>query len=221
MMFDLRKTLKGSPASDVSPCVHISPTYTGSSIESRNMPTVFCDRDGTIIENQTSYTTRLDQTGLLPGVAKALRSLNLAGWNVVLVTNQSAIGRNILSWERALSVHSRVLSNLKAEGVHVVASAICPHAPSMNCWCRKPKPGMLYEVAKKLNLNLEVSYMIGDAAEDIQAALAAGIRPILVKTGRGHSEEKKLKVAGLETQVAIVQDVIAAVSQIIMPERSN
>jgi D-glycero-D-manno-heptose 1,7-bisphosphate phosphatase len=149
---------------------------------------VFLDRDGVIIVNRGDYVREWAHVTLLPRAVEALRDLNAAGVIVVLVSNQSAVGRGIISLRQAIDLNSRIVEHMERLGGAVDSSYMCPHAPDDGCPCRKPKPGMLVRAASDLGLDLERSWMIGDALTDVQAALAAGVRPVLVRTGRGQDQ---------------------------------
>jgi len=173
---------------------------------------VFLDRDGVIIENRSDYVKSWEEVRLLPGAFEALRRLSRSEYALVLVTNQSAIGRGIISLEQAVEINARVIAEIEAQGGRIKASYLCPHRPEERCDCRKPVPGMLLRAAEELGLDLERSYAIGDAVSDIEAARAAGVRGILVLTGRG-SEQKAL--LGGDMDCLVMDDLRAAVDYIL------
>jgi len=152
-------------------------------------PAVFCDRDGTLNVDDEGYINTPDLVKLLPGVAEALRALKGAGWALVVVSNQSGIGRGRLSLEELHRVNERLEELLAAEGAELDGIYFCPHAPDEGCSCRKPKPGMLLEAARELGLDLRRSWMVGDKADDVKAGRAAGCRTALVRTGEGEGAE--------------------------------
>jgi D-glycero-D-manno-heptose 1,7-bisphosphate phosphatase len=151
-------------------------------------PAIFLDRDGVINENRSDYVKSWAEVAFLPGVFDALRRLAEADYAVVLITNQSAVGRGIISQERALDVNRRVVEAIRARGGRIDGAYLCPHHPDANCACRKPRPGLLLQAADELDLDLGRSYFIGDAITDMQAADAAGVRGVLVLTGRGRAQ---------------------------------
>jgi histidinol-phosphate phosphatase family protein len=107
----------------------------------------------------------------------------------VIVTNQSAVGRGLISLETANEINSRLVNLIHQQGGQVDGVYMCPHKPDDGCFCRKPKPGLLVQAAKELSLDLQRSWMIGDAWSDVQAGQAAGVRQaILLKTGRGREQ---------------------------------
>jgi len=159
---------------------------------------VFLDRDGVIIENRDDYIRSWQEVYFLPGASEALRRLSHSDYAVVLVSNQSAVGRGIISLEQALRINQRVVAEIEARGGRVDASYLCPHHPDEGCNCRKPAPGMLLRAAEELGLDLVRSYVIGDAASDIQAAQAVGAQGILLLTGRGVEQVSALEARGLK-----------------------
>jgi D-glycero-D-manno-heptose 1,7-bisphosphate phosphatase len=137
---------------------------------------LFLDRDGTLIVD-VGYPKYAAAVEILPGAVAALKSL-AHDWVFVVVSNQSGIGRGLISPLEATEVHDRFIELFAAEGVAFAHVAYCPHAPEAGCPCRKPAPGMLIDAARALNLDLATSVMIGDKESDLQAAFAAGVRGI-------------------------------------------
>ncbi len=149
-------------------------------------PAIFLDRDGVICANRDDYVKSWDEFHFLPGVKEALRQLATLGWPIVVVSNQSAIGRRLLSHKDLAAIHRRMEGEIVAAGGRIDAIFYCPHLPEEKCPCRKPNPGMLFKAAYALKLDLEHSILVGDALSDIQAAARAGVpRRYLVLTGRG------------------------------------
>jgi len=144
---------------------------------------VFLDRDGTLIED-TGYLRNPDDVHLLPGVAEALRELEEQGFLLVVVTNQSGIGRGLLSTADAEAVNGRFLTCLGQQGARVHGVYVCPHAPTAQCGCRKPAPGMLFQAAGELGINLERSFIVVDKPCDVEAGQRAGCRTILLSFSR-------------------------------------
>lgn len=155
---------------------------------------VFLDRDGTI-NLEKEYLYRIDEFEFVPGAPEAIRLLNESGYLVVVVTNQSGIARGYYTEEDVEKLHRFISDELARNGARVDAWMYCPHHPSgkgsysLPCSCRKPLPGMLLEAARRFDINLEESVMIGDKRTDMDAARAAGCRPILVRSGYGAQEE--------------------------------
>jgi histidinol-phosphate phosphatase family protein len=154
---------------------------------------IFLDRDGVIIINREDYVKSWDEVHFVPGAATAIRSLNQAGWPVVMVTNQSCVGRGIVTDAFVRSIHDRMLAEIAAEGGRIDSVYFCPHHPDAGCACRKPLPGMLHLAAAEHGIDLSKSYIIGDSLTDIQAGASAGVKGVLVRTGHGSNHEPRVK----------------------------
>jgi len=149
-------------------------------------PAIFLDRDGVIIENRANYVRNWSQVSIFPNAIKALSNSIMEKYKIIVVTNQSAVGRNLISFETAREINDKLSVAIKQIGGNVDGIYMCPHAPEHECNCRKPKPGLLLQAAQELSLDLSASWMIGDAWSDLLAGQAAGTRGnIMVKTGRG------------------------------------
>lgn len=149
-----------------------------------NAPPVFLDRDGTLIVEK-NYLSDPDQVSIEQGVADALRMLQSAGHPLIVVSNQSGIGRGLFMAADVRRVNARVAELLRAEGVDVLAWYYCPHAPETACDCRKPLPGMALAAAAEWGVKLQGSYVIGDKRSDLELADAIGATGILVTSGHG------------------------------------
>lgn len=150
---------------------------------------IFLDRDGVIIENRLDYVRSWKDVEFLPGALTALVKLASTPYKIIVVTNQSAVGRGILTFEEAETISNQILSVIKENGGRIDAYYVCPHAPEEECSCRKPKPGMLLAAAQELQIDLQNSLMVGDALTDMQAGQSAGVpRNYLVLTGRGREQ---------------------------------
>jgi D-glycero-D-manno-heptose 1,7-bisphosphate phosphatase len=140
-------------------------------------PALFLDRDGTLIVD-TGYPRDPTLVEVLPGALEALRELQ-RDYKLVIISNQSGIGRGRITQAEADAVHARVLEVFAAGGVAFAASYYCPHAPDAHCRCRKPAPGLILDAVAELDLDLARSAMIGDKPSDLAAGRAAGV-PTLV-----------------------------------------
>ncbi|HIQ05764.1 MAG TPA: HAD family hydrolase [Anaerolineae bacterium] len=145
---------------------------------------VFLDRDGTIIKH-VHHLHRVEDVELLPGAAEAIRRLNNAGYVVVVVTNQSVVGRGYCTEADLAEIHARMAALLAESGAKVDALYYCPHLPEDGCLCRKPNPGMIQRAMADLHLTAERSFIVGDSWSDLEAGRRAGIRTVLVLTGYG------------------------------------
>jgi len=185
--------------------------------ESSPRRAVFLDRDGVIIENRNDHVKAWEEVRFLPAAFHALRRLSQSAYALVLVTNQSVIGRGIITRDQAAQINEQVIAAIKDQGGRVDASYLCPHRPDEGCNCRKPAPGMLIQAAMELGLDLARSYVIGDAVSDMQAAQAVGAQGIFVLTGRGAEQGSLLEARGL-SDCLVVADLSAAVDYILQRE---
>jgi len=149
------------------------------------MKLVILDRDGTINHDSDHYIKSLDEWRPIKGSMEAIARLTQAGYRIVVATNQSGIARGLFTTRTLFEIHDALQRAAVQAGGRVDAFFFCPHADAAACECRKPKPGMLLEVARRFNVSLGETYMVGDALKDVQAAAAAGARPVLVLTGKG------------------------------------
>ncbi|MFZ2489673.1 MAG: D-glycero-beta-D-manno-heptose 1,7-bisphosphate 7-phosphatase [Anaerolineae bacterium] len=173
-------------------------------------PAVFLDRDGVLNENRADYVRTRQQVVMLPGVEEALGALAASAFAVVVVTNQSALGRGLMSAATLAEINHDIVAWSEQAGGRVDAVYACPHAPDAGCPCRKPRPGMLTQAAADLNLDLSRSWLVGDAVSDLEAAAAAGCQPLLVLTGRGARQRERLRGHALAA-TPVVADLAAAV----------
>lgn len=152
-------------------------------------PAIFLDRDGVIIENRAEYVRRWEDVTFIPTALAALQELRRLPYKLILVTNQSMVGRGIIPKTEAEAIAARILKVVTAHGGHFDAVFTCYHAPADLCECRKPRPGLLLQAAAALSLDLSRSIMVGDALTDLQAGQNAGVRQtFLVRTGRGAAQ---------------------------------
>lgn len=171
-------------------------------------PFAFLDRDGTLIEDR-GYAWRLDDYAPLPGAYEAVARLRSAGYGVIVVSNQSGIGRGYFG----AADHARFEAHLRADfasnGAPLDACYHCPHLPDAGCDCRKPATGMIERACREHDVDLARSCVIGDKAADVELARAAGCEPVLVLTGQGRAQR-----AALRGPVAVVDDLAAAVTHL-------
>ncbi len=178
-------------------------------------PAIFLDRDGVIIENRSDYVRQWSHVSILPKAIDALSGFQRAGFKIVIVTNQAAVGRGFMTFEDAQTINERLVATIKEHGGWVDGVYMCPHKPEDNCSCRKPLPGLLLQAAHELSLNLGSSWMVGDAWTDLLAGQSAGVEGmIIVRTGRGadqllQNQEREIK------PFLICDDVFDALGNII------
>jgi D-glycero-D-manno-heptose 1,7-bisphosphate phosphatase len=177
--------------------------------EEQAMPTVFLDRDGVINENRDDYVKSWDEFRFLPGSLEALGLFTRAGFRIFIVTNQACVNRGLASPAAIEEIHRNLVSAAARDGGRIEAIHHCPHRPEEHCRCRKPEPGMLVELARTHRVDLQRAYMVGDAATDVAAGQRAGCRTVLVRTGRGASQQALLDGAARRPTI-IVDDLLGA-----------
>lgn len=160
-----------------------------SSLPNESKPAVFLDRDGTIMRD-VNYCAKPEDVQVFPCVASALRRLKHAGFRIIVVTNQSGIGRGYFSETDYRAVEAEVARQLGPELID--ATYFCPHHPDDGCACRKPKPQMIFDAQREHQLDLARSYFIGDKPLDAECGRNAGVRTILVRTGREQPNESSV-----------------------------
>jgi len=182
-------------------------------------PAVFLDRDGTMIHD-VGYLSRPEDVTWYPWAIDAIRLLNRAGFVVVVVTNQSAIGRGIIDLPFLQTVHDAFDRHLARSGARVDRYYYCPHHPDarlpeyrMVCRCRKPGPGMIEQATRDLGLDPARSFMVGDRLIDVACGHAAGVRSLLVRSG--HSAHAVEAVPGQSDPDAILNNLMEAVGWIL------
>jgi D-glycero-D-manno-heptose 1,7-bisphosphate phosphatase len=149
---------------------------------------VFLDRDGVINANRADHVLTWDQFNFLPGALKALALLHSASLPVIVVTNQSTVGKGLMNASVLDDIHARMCAMVAAAGGSILDILYCPHEASADCSCRKPKPGLLQQAAARHGVDLTQSFYVGDALTDLMAGHAAGCRTVLVTTGRGRTQ---------------------------------
>ena len=170
---------------------------------------VFLDRDGVINQNCSGYVRRWDDFRFLEGSLAALRKLSQSDFSVIIVTNQSVIGRGLVSAGVIAEINARMITEITSSGGRVDAVYCCPHRPEDHCDCRKPEPGLFIQAARDCGIDLAASYCVGDKLSDLVAAERAGCQGILVLTGEGRQQPRQKAEA-----YTIVSDLSEAVDVI-------
>jgi D-glycero-D-manno-heptose 1,7-bisphosphate phosphatase len=184
-------------------------------------PAVFLDRDGVLIENRSDYVRDWSQVDLLPKTITALSGFRNTRYKIIIVTNQSAVGRGLISLETAEEINHRLARVIEENGGRIDATYMCPHAPEDQCECRKPRSGLFLRAARDLSLDLASSWMIGDAWSDLLAGQAAKLQGvILVKTGRGTQQLLQPKPESLRNFL-IFNDLFDALGSINKPRQNQ
>lgn len=150
---------------------------------------VFLDRDG-VINVDYGYVHEIEHFKFIPGAKKALRKLSATDYKVIVITDQSGIGRGYYTEEDAKKVNNYMINELSKEGATVSGIYYCPHAPEANCRCRKPKIFLLQKAKRDFNIDLSKSYFIGDKTKDIQTGINAGCKTIIVMTGKAGADKE-------------------------------
>jgi histidinol-phosphate phosphatase family protein len=149
---------------------------------------VVLDRDGTIIVER-HYLSDPEKVELLPGAADGMRRLRDLGLGLVVVTNQSAIGRGYFGPERLAEIHERLVGDLRREEIQLDGIFFCPHTPDDGCACRKPRTGMVERAALELGFDAREGFVVGDLPSDILLGQALGSTTLLIRTGHGARTE--------------------------------
>jgi D-glycero-D-manno-heptose 1,7-bisphosphate phosphatase len=158
------------------------------------MKLVVLDRDGTINHDSEHHIRSLEEWRPIKGSIEAIARLTQAGYRIVVATNQSGIARGYFTTRTLFEIHDALQRAAAQAGGRIDAFFFCPHAADSACACRKPQPGMLVEAARRFNIAPEDVYMVGDALRDVEAAAAAGAKPVLVLTGKGRKTEEEGKL---------------------------
>ena len=181
------------------------------------MALVILDRDGVINEDSDAFVKSVDEWIPLPGSIEAIARLSRGGFAVAVATNQSGLGRGLFRQADLDAMHQRLHALVAAAGGHLAGIYHCPHKPDDGCDCRKPLPGLLDQLARDLNLPLAGAVMVGDRLRDLEAGLARGCRPMLVRTGKGAATEAKLRATGdpLLQSLAVFDDLAACADHLL------
>ena len=177
------------------------------------MKLVILDRDGTVNEDSPEFIKSVAEWKPIPGSIEAIARLSHAGFRVFIASNQSGIGRGLLDFDALFAIHDRLQRAVSELGGHIDAIAFAPDHPDNATEMRKPSPGMLKDLAKRLQIDLDKVPYVGDSLADVQAARAAGCQPILVRSGNGRDTENahRRELAN----VAIYDDLAAAATALI------
>ncbi|MCL4316000.1 MAG: D-glycero-beta-D-manno-heptose 1,7-bisphosphate 7-phosphatase [Gammaproteobacteria bacterium] len=179
------------------------------------MKLIILDRDGVINHDSDEYIKSPNEWAPIPGSLEAVARLKRAGYTVVVASNQSGVGRGLFDLNTLHQIHGKMQQELARAGGKIDAIFFCPHKPEDQCACRKPKPGLLRDIAAKFNHDLKGVPAVGDNLRDIEAAQAVGAKPVLVRTGKGVETIKSGKLpAGVE-----VHDDLAAYVDALLAQR--
>lgn len=178
------------------------------------IPAIFLDRDGVIIENRSDYVRSWADVAIYPQALSVLARMRELPYKIVIVTNQSVVGRGGISLGTAEGINERLVAEIARAGGRVDGVFMCPHAPQDGCECRKPRPGLFLQAAQKLTIDLSSSWMIGDALTDVMAGRAAGVDcSALVLTGRGKAQMERSEASRMRP-FPVYDDLSAALSRL-------
>ncbi len=182
------------------------------------MSLVILDRDGVINHDSEAYIKTPDEWRAITGSPEAVARLNRSGFQVVIASNQSGVGRGLFNIATLEAIHEKMHRELARVNARVEAVFYCPHRPEDHCRCRKPKPGMLLDIASRFSVSLKGVPVVGDAWRDIEAARAVGAHPILVLTGKGRRTltKNRLLMRGIE-----VHDNLAIAVEALLAQRES
>ena len=175
------------------------------------MKLLILDRDGVVNYYSDAYIKSLDEWIPLPGAVEAIARLSKAGWTVAVATNQSGLARGYYDVATLEAMHTRLRELVAEQGGEVGLIVHCPHGPDDGCACRKPKPGMLQQIAAHYGVPLHGVWFVGDSSGDLMAAQAVDCQPVLVKTGKG---ERTLAQA-LPADTLVFDDLAAVAAQLL------
>ena len=171
------------------------------------------DRDGVVNRESADFVKSAAEWEPLPGSIPAIARLSKAGFTVTIASNQSGLARGLFDRSALRAMHRKLRRLASAAGGRVARIEVCPHGPNEGCRCRKPAPGLLYRLGRLFATDLAGVPVVGDSLRDLEAAAAAGARPILVRTGNGRRTEAALKDAPFTAEV--FDDLAAAAAALI------
>jgi D-glycero-D-manno-heptose 1,7-bisphosphate phosphatase len=176
------------------------------------MKLVILDRDGVINYDSAQFIKSPDEWKPIPGSLEAIAELNQAGFRIALASNQSGIGRGLFDMATLNAINDKMHRALVQVGGRIDALFYCPHTADTNCDCRKPKPGMIEEIARRFGTDLDGVPCVGDSLRDLLAGVPLGAQPILVRTGKG---EKTLAEGNLPEGTKVFANLAEAAKYII------
>lgn len=153
------------------------------------------DRDGVINRESADFVKSAAEWQAIEGSIKAIAALSNGGFRVAVASNQSGLARGLFDYGALYAMHEKMRDLVAAAGGRIDHIVICPHGPDDGCECRKPRPGLLLQVGKYFGVEMNGVPFVGDSVRDLESALAAGARPILVRSGNGRMAEKSLPPA--------------------------
>jgi len=179
------------------------------------MKTIFLDRDGVINKNlDNDYVKSWAEFEFLANAKRAISRLTQNGYEIIVITNQAGVNKNLVSADMVEEIHCRMIDEISAAGGIIKKIYYCPHRQDENCECRKPKPGMLLQASQDYDIELDKAYLVGDSMRDIEAGASVGCKTILVVTGHGAKQISQRTTWKIQPDY-IVEDLSSAVDIII------
>lgn len=175
------------------------------------MKLLILDRDGVINQDSDAYIKSVEEWIPLPGAIDAIARLSRAGWTVTVATNQSGIARGYYDLATLEAMHERLRRLVREQGGEMGLIVYCPHGPEDACDCRKPRPGLLLQIAEHYAADLKGIWLVGDSARDLEAIRAVGGQPVLVRTGKG----EKTLAKGIEDDTLLFDDLAAVANHLL------
>lgn len=176
------------------------------------MKLIILDRDGVINYDSDQFIKNPEEWKPIPGSLEAIARLVQADYRVVVATNQSGVGRGLFDMPTLNAIHDKMHKAVALAGGRIDAIFFCPHAAEADCLCRKPRSGMLEEIAARYNVNLQGVPAVGDSLRDLESAARMGAQPVLVLSGKGAKTQLK---GGLPEGTLIYPDLAAAVAKLV------
>lgn len=172
---------------------------------------IMLDRDGVINYDSKEYIKTPDEWRPIPGSAEAIARLSKGGYKIGIASNQSGVARGLYSEQTLAAIHQKMLSIVEAAGGTIHKIVYCTHLPDSGCPCRKPNPGMLYELANFFNAVPKGHYFVGDRLTDVEAAWACGASPILIRSQMTQSRAENLsEVPVYDSLAEVAADLLRA-----------
>ena len=181
-----------------------------------NQKYIILDRDGVINIDSSSYIKSADEWNLIPESLNAIKKLTEHEYQIIIISNQSGLGRGIISYNNFIEINLKMLSQISRIGGSILAVLYCPSLPTSECMNRKPETGMFSEIAGRLNISLDKCFSIGDSPRDIDASLASKCKPLGLRTGNGKNIENNSKY-----NIPMFNDLNDAVDYVIKQDANN
>ena len=181
-----------------------------------NQKYIILDRDGVINIDSSSYIKSADEWNSIPESLNAIKKLTEHEYHIIIISNQSGLGRGIISYNNFIEINLKMLSQISRIGGSILAVLYCPSLPTSECMNRKPETGMFSEIAGRLNISLDKCFSIGDSPRDIDASLSSKCKPLGLRTGNGKNIENNSKY-----NIPMFNDLNDAVNYVIKQDASN